>query len=286
MFCLLAKSRRRLVAALVIFAGGAVSAQAQETKPYHLTLLGISSALTLPSGSGFAQATYTSDRHGSGLGADGSTAAGLGFGDLRSGFGGHVIAEITSFRDDFGDSGYLTFQGATRIRKAAVPTFVGVSAERLVAWGDATQEDPAVSLMVTSFPRTGGAMPVMLTGGLRLQRAAGGGGTGGTGGETDECDPEFDDCGYSPPATAAAVSGSAVAVGDYEFGLFGGVGIGLSAEWAASAAWNVDHAVFGVSYRPRLARNLNVSLSLVDPFEQVGNAHVAVTISYLFGQEF
>ena len=281
----LRRHSRRVAATALALGLGAVASDvgAQERAPY-LTQLGVPAAATLPGGSGFAQVTYTNDRNGTGLGADGSSAFGLGFGDLRSGFGAQAVVELTSLRSSFADSGFLSVQGATRLRRFAAPSFLALGVDRIVAWGDATAGDPSASLIFTTFPNAGtGALPVMLTGGLRLQRAAVGtaAAPAGGGGDPPPQDPKL---AFAPARTASAVSaGSSVGLGDYELGLFGAIGVGLGDQVAASAAWNVDHAVLGVSYRPRQMRNLAVSLSVVDPFGQVGNARLALSVSYLFG---
>lgn len=232
---------------LVLALGPALSAPAlAQDGARHLTLLGIPSATAAPGGSAFASLAWASEREGSGDGADGSLALGFGVGDANEELGLQVTAQITSLTDSFADSGYFGIKASRRIASGQTPLYLAFSVDRLAPWGDSEDNDVSADMMVTGFRAFPSGMPIMFTLGA------------GTHVRDERTEP----------------------------GAYAGMGFGLSESFAASAAYYGDHATVGMSWAPRGNRNLSVTASLVDAFDQQDDKRAVISINYLLQNAF
>lgn len=245
-----------LTPALVAFAVPAVA----ETSDIYLTMTGIKSATTAPGGLAFVSGAWSSDRvnvsGGSGLidRTDGSMSLGAGFGSAETGIGFQVTANITSLYDDFGDSGYLSFKASRRVTpEGQVPVYLGVSADNLVPWGDSSQNEESLDLIVSVFPTiqtASGPKPLMITLGA------------GT---------NIRNYGQDP-------------------GGYFGIGMGLTEHLAVSAAWTGDEVALGTGFRLDGLPNMHFTASLDDAFDQNDARRVTLQATWvtdkLFGGRF
>ena len=229
-------------AALLWLAVGSV--QAQDRPALYATLIGVPLATGAPDGMGFASLSGTTRRNPGSTGADGSAAFGLGFGNAESGVGLQVSAHITSLTANLGDSGYLALKLSRRIGAAPTPTYVGLTLDHLVPWGDATVRDPAASIAVTSFSRltaaNGQVYPLILSLGA------------GTNLTKDQTKP----------------------------GIFAGLGVGLTPSFGASLALNGDSVELGAAWRPPGLRNVALAVALSDALDQLDHRRVTLSVSY------
>lgn len=211
-----------------------------------VTLQGIRAATVAPSGLGFAALALSSRRSGPGgyiQDADGSSVVGFGLGDANKGVGLQVMANITSLKSSFGDSGHLSIKASRRMT-AQTPTFVGLSMDRLAGWGDAKGVKPAVSVQLTWFPQTeiaGQTYPLMMTIG----------------------------------------AGSHLAHNGRDPAVFFGAGIGLSANFGASLAWTGDTVTLGSAFRVDGLRNVTFAANLDDAFDQNDSRRVGLSATWL-----
>ena len=217
-----------------------------------VTLQGIRSATVAPAGLAFASLGLTSRRDSLGEffdQADGSIVLGFGLGDASKTVGVQVSASITSLTDDFGDSGSLSIKAARQITGLAVPTFVGLSLDRLAGWGDGTLIDESASLAVTLFPvaRIGGqAYPVMITAGY----------------------------------------GDSVLNHHRDPGAYVGAGIGITENFGASFAWTGESVTLGTAFKFDGLDNVRFSASVEDAFDQVDGQRLTVTATYYIDTGF
>ena len=217
-----------------------------------VTLQGIRSATVAPAGLAFASLGLTSRRDS--LGdffdeADGSIVLGFGLGDASKTVGVQVAASITSLTDSFGDSGSLSIKAARQINGLEMPTFVGLSLDRLAGWGDGTLVDESATLAVTMFPiaKIGGqSYPLMITAGY----------------------------------------GSAVLDHHREPGAYVGAGIGITQNFGASLAWTGESVTIGTAFKFDGLDNLRFSASVEDAFDQVGGQRLTLSATYYFDNVF
>lgn len=238
--------RRRgpvLAAALALSAAAAGPALAQDGGRL-VGLLGIRSATVAPDGLAFgAVALTTLRREAEGVedgSADGSIILGFGLGSAADAVGVQVTANIISLTDDFADSGSLGVKASREVGRGALPVYLGVAVDRIGGWGDSEDLDPSVSGMVTAFPQVdagGRTLPLMVTLGA------------GTHLRNDFEDP----------------------------GVFGGVGVGLTRNLGASAAWTGESVSVGAVFRVPGLDNMRFTASLDDAFDQVDARRVTVT---------
>lgn len=165
-----------------IAALGALAGASEPQK--YVSLTGIESAVTAPRGTGFFSATVSSKRIDNATnsyvpGEDSSFAFGFGFGDAADGIGVQVTGNILSTNpDDFAADGYLGLKFSRRIDGGTNPTYIGLSVNGLLPWGDARYEpkthplnpdirkDPSATLAITRFTDIGGdsgSFPLMMT---------------------------------------------------------------------------------------------------------------------------
>jgi hypothetical protein len=256
-------SKRSILVALAALAAvtGLPGAPARaETSDIYLTLTGIKSATVAPGGLAFVSGAWSSDRvnasGGSGLidRSDGSMSLGAGFGSAETGIGFQVTANITSLSDDFGDSGYLSLKASRRVTpEGQVPVYLGISADSLVPWGDSSENEESIDLIVTAFPTVqmaSGPKPMMITLG------------GGTNIRNYGADP----------------------------GLYFGMGLGLTEHFAVSAAWTGDEVALGTGFRFDALPNMHFTASIDDAFDQNDARRLTLQATWvtdrLFGGNF
>lgn len=211
---------------------------AAEGSNIYLTLTGIKSATVAPGGLVFVSGAWSSDRvnaaGGSGLidRTDGSMSFGAGLGSAETGIGLQFTANITSLSDEFADSGYLSLKASRRVTpEGQVPVYLGVSADNLAGWGDSSDNEESVDLIVSAFPvvTLGGApKPLMVTFGA------------GTHVRNYGTDP----------------------------GAYFGLGLGLTEHFAVSAAWTGDEVALGTGFRFDALPNMHFTASIDDAFDQ------------------
>lgn len=246
----LSTCRLSVLAIAVTFASG--TAGWAEPVNRLVTLQGIRSATVAPAGLAFASLGLTSRRDS--LGdffdeADGSIVLGFGLGDASETVGVQVSASITSLTDSFGDSGSLSIKASRRINGLEVPTFVGLSFDRLAGWGDGKLIDESATFSVTMFPTAqiaGQTYPLMITAGY----------------------------------------GNAVLERLREPGAFVGAGIGITENFGASLAWTGESVTLGTAFKFDALENMRFSASLEDAFDQVGGQRVTVSATYYFDTNF
>jgi hypothetical protein len=238
-------------ASVLLLGVWAVAASAQDRPPLYATLIGVPLATGAPAGMGFVSLSGTTRRNPGSTGADGSAAFGLGFGNADDGVGVQVSAHITSLTDNFGDSGYLALKLSRRIEGAGPPTYIGLTVDHLVPWGDATVRDPGAAIAVTSFSRLQGAN------------------------------------GTAYPVILSLGAGTNLTRNQTEPGIFAGLGVGLTPNIGASLALNGDSVELGAAWRPPGVRNMAVVVALSDALDQNNHRRVTLSVSYglpgLFG---
>lgn len=241
----------RSMATLALLGACPVQAQAPDRPPLYATLIGVPLATGAPDGMAFASLSGTTRRNPGSNQADGSAAFGLGFGNADAGVGLQFSAHVTSLTDTLGDSGYLAVKLSRRIEAAAMPTYVGITVDHLVPWGDATVRDPAATFAVTSFTRLPGANGVVY------------------------------------PVILSLGAGTNLTRNQTRPGLFAGLGIGLTPDFGASLALNGDSVELGAAWRPPGLRNVAVAVALSDALNWQDHRRVTVSVSYampnLFG---
>ena len=170
-------------------------------------------------------------------------------GDAGTGIGLQFGASFTGLNSGFGNSGHLSLQAAHLLQGSGVPTFVGLSVDRLAGWGAASAIAPAVSAMVSWFPTTRiGATryPLMLTLGLG---------------------DHIRNLGQNP-------------------GGFAGIGIGLDPNFGISAAWTGDSVTIGGSFTTDALKNWSFSTELDDAFDQKASRRVTISATILLENAF
>ncbi len=216
----------------------------------NVTLLGIPPATVAPDGLVFASVSWTDRRSGTFPEDDASGAVGFGLGlgdglvDLQ------FTANVISFEDDFGDSGYFSIKASHRLDDGGgVPTYVAIGADLLGPWGDTEGTDPGFNLALTTFPviQLGGASyPLMIT------------------------------------------LGGGDKVSDYgtEQGVFAGIGIGLSETVGTSIAFNGDNFDLGGSFRFKALENWGFTAGLGDVFDQDDRQRVILSVNWIAANVF
>lgn len=246
---------RGALAALLCLA--ALPASAQEGfQGRYVTIPGIPSATVAPEGLAFGTLAYTTRRDSrSDQGrfldsADGSLALGFGLGDASDLVGAQFTINVSSLKDDFGDSGSLGVRLSREVPGALVPTYAALSFDRLAGWGDAEGVDPAASLIVTSFPSLDapwGTLPLMVTLGV----------------------------------------GTHVANARQDPGVFAGVGVGLTRNLGASLAWTGESVTLAGAVRFEAVPSLRLTAGVDDLFDQVDGRRLTLTATFfvqdLFG---
>ncbi|WP_172327861.1 hypothetical protein [Mangrovicoccus sp. HB161399] len=249
-------------AAPVLLALAATAAHAQESASLpaavpdvsdafrkNVTLLGIPPATVAPDGMVFAAVSWTDRRAGVHPQDDASGAVGFGLGlgdglvDLQ------FTANVTSFEDDFGDSGYFSVKASHRLDDGGIPTFVALGADFLGAWGDSEDRDAGFDASLTLFPviALGGASyPLMITVG---------------GGDS---------------------------VSDYRTdpGMFAGIGIGLTENFGTSIAFNGDNYDLGGSFRFKALKNWGFTAAVGDVFDQDDQQRVILSVNWIAANVF
>ncbi len=128
----------------------------------YLTLLGIHSATVAPSGLAFGTVSTAINLEGESAEEDNSLALGFGLGDANNGIGIQFTASGTAATDTFDSFGYFGIKASRRLQAGAAPTYVGLAIDRLGGWGEASDTDPATTLVLTKFANLA-RHPVMMT---------------------------------------------------------------------------------------------------------------------------
>lgn len=237
-----------LIAAALAFPTIGFAQNLSEAFQKHITLLGVASATTAPSGTAFVGLAATDRRNPTSKSVDGSLAFGLGFGDANKTVGVQATAFITSLSDSFGDTGYLGLKFSRKIGSTK-PAYLGLSVDQLGSWGTTGSVDARANLAFTTFSAAeigGESYPLMFTVGV------------GTNVRNNRADA----------------------------GVFGGAGIGLSKHVAASAAYTGETVTIGGSYRPSGQPNFGVSALIEDVFDSEDNRRLVLSVSWAFKNVF
>ena len=245
-----AASGVRAVCAAIALMLAASAALAQEGPPRYATLIGVPLATGAPAGVGFVSLSGTTRRNPGTRDIDGSAALGFGLGNPDR-LGVQLSAHITSLTAAFGDSGYLAVKLSHRLASAPQPTFVGLTIDHLVPWGDATLATTGVSLALTSFAT------ITAVDGQRY------------------------------PVIWSMGVGNKLRQSRTEPGIFAGLGFGVTKTLGASIALSGDEMELGVAWRPAGSDRIAIAASLSDAFDQNNHRRITVAVSYaiphLFG---
>lgn len=228
----------------------ASAAMSQEGPPRYATLIGVPLATGAPDGVGFVSLSGTTRRNPGSNDVDGSAALGFGLGNSDR-LGVQLSAHITSLTAAFGDSGYLAIKLSHRLPDQLQPTFVGLTIDHLVPWGDATVQPAGVSLALTSFASvttpSGGRYPVIWSMGV----------------------------------------GNNLRQGQTKPGIFAGLGVGMTKTLGASIAVNGEEMELGLAWRPAGSDRIAIAAALSDALDHNDHRRITVSVSYamphLFG---
>lgn len=213
---------------------------AAQERAKHLTLTGIPSATVAPAGLGFAQISGTTNNHNDET--DGSMAVGFGLGNAQDSVGVQATLNITSLKDDFADTGYLTLKFSRALTNTL---YAGLEVSHLAGWGDASDVDPNAKIMLTWFSLLsigGASYPIIVTAGV------------GENMRWDETEAK----------TAA----------------FAGIGIGLTEHFAASIAYTGEDWEIGLG--ARVTPELTLTAAVEDAFDQNDARKLVLSASYAF----
>ena len=232
---------KRLLLVLALSSGAAYAQEA----PKNLTLLGIPSATTAPSGLVFGQVSRSVDIASE---SENRTvlAFGVGFGDANEGLGGQLTVVGAPDSSNFDSFSYFGAKASRRLNSFANPTYLGLSVNRIAGAGEASDLDPSVSLTLTSFrtmTTASDSYPVMFTLG----------------------------------------AGSHKRNEQEDAGLLLGAGIGLTPNLGVSGAWSGEQVDLGASIKFGRFENARVSLVLSDAFEQEDRRQLTVGVSWSIG---
>lgn len=217
-----------------------------------VTLQGIKSATVAQSGLAFVSLGLASERNSLSDFPDdlnGTVVLGFGLGNVRDTVGVQVSANFTDLSDGFGNSGTLSVKAARQITGLDVPTFVGLSLDRLAGWGNSAALDTSTTLAVTMFPTAqigGQSYPLMITAGYG----------------TDILDHRR------------------------EPGAYVGAGIGITENFGASVAWTGESVTVGTAFAFGALDNVRFSASVEDAFDQVGAQRLTLSATYYFNDIF
>ena len=239
------------VCAAAVLASFGTSGQAEGANRL-VTLQGIKSATVAQSGLAFASLGMATNR-GSltefPSDGNGTIILGFGLGNVRETVGVQMSASFTSLDSGFGNSGTLSFKAARQINGLDMPTFVGLSLDRLAGWGNSAALEESATLALTMFPTAqigGQTYPLMITAGY----------------------------------------GSAILDHHREPGAYVGAGIGLTENFGASIAWTGESVTVGTAFKFDALENVRFSASVEDAFDQVGGQRLTISATYYFNDVF
>ncbi|EYD76429.1 hypothetical protein Rumeso_01987 [Rubellimicrobium mesophilum DSM 19309] len=237
---------------LVVEPAAAQSARDDTSK--LVSIQGIRSATVAPSGLAYGAVALTNRQQDGDEfvdGPEGSLSFGFGVGDASRTVGLQFSVNLTSLSDGVGESGSLSIKASRRLGGLRVPTYVGLSVDRLAGWGEAEDFDPSTSLAVTMFPRIevgDESYPLMLTAGV------------GSDIVDDQSDP----------------------------GVFLGAGVGLTHNLGASVAWTGETVSLGTVFRVDGLDSMRFGASVDDVFDQEDRRRLVLTATFfvddLFGR--
>lgn len=177
---------------------------------------------------------------------DASLTLTYGFGDDRAGVGVTLTADITSVSPfHFGQSGKLNLALTRRFGPEGVPWTgsVAIGAENLAPWGDSEALETDY-FAAFSWHRQGSL--------------------------------------ETPPLMVSLGYGTGVSGGGYEPGLFGGIGVGLGQNSAASLAWNGDEAIAALTIWPDWPAGSSLSIGVGDLTNTLDARRVIIGASWSF----
>ena len=216
------------------------------------SVFGIPSGVGPQGNTGFVALTLVNPREGvSGEGWDGDLSLGYTLGDAVENLGFTFGVNVTSLEDNFGDDGAFFLSASRQIASSgANRTYLGLQAANLGGWGDAEEDDEAVSATVshlTSFNAAGGDVPVQFS------------------------------LGYGQD-TVVEDDGS----GDKDDGVFLGVGFGITENFGASASATQNQLNLGVGFSITNLPNIGFSAGVFDVTDNTERRQFSFTAAFAF----
>lgn len=240
---------RALAAAAIASVLAAGTAVAQDGATKHLTLIGAQAATVAPHGTVFGSLALTNRRPGGIRDNDGSLALGFGLGSAEDAVGLQVTVDIASLSRSFGDAGSVGIKVSRRLAAGDWPIYASLSVDRLAPWGSARGLKPAASVALTTF----GAITL--------------------GGD-------------SHPVMVSFGAGNRLRANNTRPGVFAGVGLGLSRNLAASAAWSGEALDLGIGFRIPAVDALNFTLAVNDVTDRRNSRRLTATATWALSDVF
>lgn len=211
------------------------------------SIFGASSAVSAPGGTGFVSLTYVNRRGGvSGAGSDGDLAAGYTVGNPLTSLSFTFGVSIASL-DQFGDDGsfFLSASRAVGFGPNSA-TFVGVSVDNVLGWGDVRDSKEGVNVYVSTLTSVG-ETPIQYTIGYGNQTVIEDDGTGAL----DE-------------------------------GLFAGVGVGVTKSMSLSASATETQLNLGLVATVPQVPGMSVTAGVYDVTDNVDRQQFSLSLGYSF----
>ena len=214
-------------------------------------VFGVDSAIAPPGGTGYVALTYVDPRGGiDGEDGDGDLSLGYTVGNPITGVSLSFGVTATGL-DPFGESGSLNLSASRMLRAGGTSaTFLGASADGLLAWGDADDDDATGSIYVSHLmgvPAGGGDIPMQFTLGYGQ-------------------DTTFDDDGS----------------GDLDDGVFAGLGIGLGQNLSASISATETQINLGATVTVPSVNGLALTAGVYDITDNTERQQVSLTAAFAF----
>ena len=215
------------------------------------SVFGVPSAVGPAGNTGFVALTLTNPRQGiSGEGWDGDASAGYTIGDAVDNVALTFGVNVASL-EGFGDDGSFFLNASRQIAATGSNrTYLGLQAANLGAWGDADEDDEALTATLshlTSISSAGGDIPVQFTVGF---------------GEDNTVEDD----------------GS----GDSDDGVFLGVGFGISENFGASVSATETQLNLGVGFSVPSLPNVGFSAGVFDVTDNTERRQFSLTAAFSF----
>jgi hypothetical protein len=213
--------------------------------PAYASVQGVGSGSVAPVGKGFISVggTTSEGTDGGVGGLDGSFTFGAGLGEV-AGVSSQISVSVNSVHyTDFGDSGSVSLKFGTKVPIGGKDVSVALMFDGLAGWGDSAGKDPRTRLAMSSRD------VIYRTNGSHLA--------------------------YS----WSLGLGDAVAADD-EFGLFGGVGVGINQYFGVSVAYDGRGVDLGAGVRVPWVEGLSVTGTVNDVFDTDAASGVTVSVAY------
>lgn len=221
----------------------AVPGLAQDRPTKHLTLVGIPSGTVAPHGTVFGSLALT-NREGPGSSRDdGSIVLGFGLGSAEDTVGVELTMNISSLQSSFGDAGYFGIKASRRLSSGSWPIYASLGVDYLGPWGAVRGRDPGVTFALSSFGNIeagGDSYPVMMTIG----------------------------------------AGNRLRAGNTRPAVFAGVGVGLTQNLAASAAWSGEGLDLGLGLAFPELQGISFTLGASDVTNRVNSRRLVATATW------